>query len=191
MKKPMYKNESWLGKTIGKYTITGFGGKEKYKSQTVEMWKVKCECGTEKKLSKWHLIYGHVSGCSDCVGDRIRFSDCKNWNSEAKNVTGMYYGKIKAAAEKRKIPFNITREEMDDVFQSQNGKCKYLGLPLYFETHGIKGNASLDRIDSSKGYTKQNIQWVHKDVNTIKWDLSHEAFIGICKTIAENFNGKQ
>jgi hypothetical protein len=101
----------------------------------------------------------------------------------------MYFHKIRKAAEKRSIPFLITREEMDDVFQSQGGKCRYLGVPLTFETHGKRGTASLDRINSKLGYSKDNIQWVHKDVNTIKWDLSHEDFVRICKTISENFNG--
>lgn len=186
---PSYKGESWLNKRVGLYTVIGVGEKAKYTNQKVTLWKVKCDCGSQKQISKWHIIYGNVMGCCNCIKDRVRFDDCKNWNSTAKNVTGMYFQKIRKSAEKRNIPFAITREEMDDVFQQQNGKCRYLGLPLSFETHGKKGTASLDRINSKLGYTKDNIQWVHKDVNTIKWDLSHEDFVRICKTISENFNG--
>lgn len=188
--KPLYKGQSWLGKQIGKYTITGVGKRVQYESQncSTELWKVKCACGAEKEISKWHLVYGNVTGCSSCVKDRIRFSESKNWNSSAQHVTGMYFHKIKACAEKRGLHFGVTREELDDVFISQEGKCRYLGIPLSFETSGTKGTASLDRIDSKLGYTKDNIQWVHKDVNVIKWDLSHEEFVRICKTISENFN---
>lgn len=60
-------------------------------------------------------------------------------------------------------------------------------MELAFEFSGCKGTASPDRIDSSLGYTKDNVQWVHKDVNTIKWDLSHDRFVKLCKTITENF----
>ena len=186
----LYKGKSWLNKKIGHYTVIGEGIPQKYKSQSskTETWKVKCDCGTIKDISKWHIVYGNVSGCEHCIKDRICFDTCKNWNSEAKSVTGMYFGKIKAAANKRKIPFNITREEMDEIFQKQNKKCIYTNMELYFESHGKKGNASLDRINSLLGYTKENVQWVHKKVNIIKWDLEHKDFINFCKLVTENYN---
>jgi hypothetical protein len=56
---------------------------------------------------------------------------------------------------------------------------------LHFGNNTIRGTASLDRIDSKLGYNINNIQWVHKDVNTIKWDLSHDKFIEICQIITE------
>lgn len=45
------------------------------------------------------------------------------------------------------------------------------------------GTASLDRIDSSKGYIEGNVQWVHKYVNVMKWDFSMEEFLDICRKI--------
>ena len=42
--------------------------------------------------------------------------------------------------------------------------------------HNDSKTASLDRIDSSKGYTEDNIQWVHKDVNQMKMDLPEQRF---------------
>jgi hypothetical protein len=44
--------------------------------------------------------------------------------------------------------------------------------------------ASLDRIDSSKGYIEGNLQWVHKDVNIMKMDLSQVEFIDYCVKVA-------
>jgi hypothetical protein len=46
--------------------------------------------------------------------------------------------------------------------------------------------ASLDRIDSSKGYFKGNVQWIHKDLNVMKMDLTEEKFIDYCKLVYEN-----
>jgi hypothetical protein len=46
--------------------------------------------------------------------------------------------------------------------------------------------ASLDRIDSSKGYVIDNVQWLHRDINMMKQRFSQEYFINICKHIAEN-----
>ena len=45
--------------------------------------------------------------------------------------------------------------------------------------------ASLDRIDSTKGYIDGNIQWVHKRINTMKMDMSQKDFIDFCKQVAQ------
>ena len=49
--------------------------------------------------------------------------------------------------------------------------------------------ASLDRIDSTRGYTVDNIQWIHKDLNRMKWNLPNDYFINIC-TLVANHNKK-
>lgn len=46
-----------------------------------------------------------------------------------------------------------------------------------------KQTASLDRIDNTKGYTEDNVQWVHKIINKMKSDLTQEDFIMWCKRI--------
>lgn len=43
--------------------------------------------------------------------------------------------------------------------------------------------ASLDRIDSSKGYIEGNVQWLHKDINRLKINYSDEDLIQICLEI--------
>ena len=46
--------------------------------------------------------------------------------------------------------------------------------------------ASLDRIDSSKGYIEGNVQWVHKRVNLMKGNMSTENFIEWCNLVVKN-----
>ena len=48
----------------------------------------------------------------------------------------------------------------------------------------IRKTASLDRIDSNKGYTKDNVQFVHKDINWMKQDFEQNKFIEYCKKVA-------
>jgi hypothetical protein len=50
----------------------------------------------------------------------------------------------------------------------------------------VEHTASLDRIDSSKGYCEDNVQWVHKDINRMKNTFDQDYFISLCKLIAEN-----
>ena len=45
-------------------------------------------------------------------------------------------------------------------------------------------NISIDRIDSSKGYTKDNIQLVCASLNNMKMDLKNKHFIQLCKLVA-------
>ena len=47
-------------------------------------------------------------------------------------------------------------------------------------------NASLDRIDSSKGYIEGNVQWVHQNINMMKNKFDNQYFIEMCKLITKN-----
>jgi hypothetical protein len=71
------------------------------------------------------------------------------------------------------------------VFVKQQNKCAISGV-LIVLTPKSSRTASLDRIDSAKGYTTDNIQWVHKTINIIKWNLSCDQFIKWCKIVARN-----
>jgi hypothetical protein len=67
-------------------------------------------------------------------------------------------------------------------------KCALSGLELTFESDSKKSidrNASLDRIDSKKGYIKGNVQWVDKRLNVMKMDLSLDFFLNACKMVTE------
>jgi hypothetical protein len=79
------------------------------------------------------------------------------------------------------------RDELYELFKSQKGKCAYTGRRL------IPGkNTSLDHKmpRSRRGSHKaENLHFVHKKINTIKRDLSHEEFIGLCRQIAERTTG--
>lgn len=60
------------------------------------------------------------------------------------------------------------------------------GTSNYDET-----TASLDRIDSLKPYNIDNIQWVHKIVNFMKYNLSEDDFLFYCEKIVENAKNKR
>ena len=151
-------------------------------------WKVRCiSCNREKSLSFGKLLGNYQSGCRACLSERFSGSNSHRWSGGplVTNVPSMYFHKLKSSAEKRKINFDLTRDDLENKFIEQNGKCIYTNYDLHFGNNIIRGTASLDRIDSKLDYTISNVQWVHKDVNTIKWDLSHDRFIEICQIITE------
>lgn len=49
----------------------------------------------------------------------------------------------------------------------------------------VMQTASLDRIDSLKGYTIDNVQWIHKHINYMKIDLTEQEFFHFIKQIYE------
>lgn len=114
-------------------------------------------------------------------------------------ISGSTFHKIKNLAvqrKNRKLEFSITIEYMWNLFLEQNRKCVYSDIILTFAKHKKEhtnslGTASLDRIDSSKGYIKGNVQWVHKKINIMKQAMSHEEFIEWCKLIAKKYNRKK
>jgi hypothetical protein len=59
-------------------------------------------------------------------------------------------------------------------------------LPINFAYRvADPSDASLDRIDSSKGYIDGNVQWVHKEVNEMKMQATQNEFIEYCNLVAE------
>ena len=78
-----------------------------------------------------------------------------------------------------------------ELYKKQNGKCAYTGKQLTAIRYAVRGNqhiinkwnVSIDRIDSNKGYTKDNIQLVCAIVNRMKTDLSDTEFLTLCNDI--------
>ncbi|RLD70194.1 MAG: hypothetical protein DRI98_08575 [Bacteroidetes bacterium] len=48
--------------------------------------------------------------------------------------------------------------------------------------------ASIDRIDSNKGYVSDNVQWTCWAVNRAKGDLTNDDFIKLCRAVVERCN---
>jgi hypothetical protein len=110
-----------------------------------------------------------------------------------KDISGHYFACIKNGAKKRNITICITIEFLQELLEKQQYKCVVSGLPISMSRSCKKKHstyseqtASLDRIDSSKGYLSNNVQWVHKDINRMKQNFSEARFLELCKLVAKN-----
>ena len=92
-----------------------------------------------------------------------------------------HYNKFQKSAASRKIDWNLSLEEFESIF---NGFCSLTGWPI--DIGFVETTASLDRIDSSKGYELNNVRWVHKMVNMCKNKYTDQEFINMCIAIASN-----
>ena len=137
-------------------------------------YKCKCECGEIKKYAKSLLISGKQTSCG-----------CNKYgNKTYKNMSRRLVGLFRNAAIAKGKEWDLNLEYLGDLFEKQNGKCIYTGWDLDIGKHNTSKTASLDRIDSSKGYIKGNVQWTHKDVNIAKNALSHECFLKLCDVVS-------
>lgn len=161
--------QNLIGKKFGKLVVIGEAPYRK--TDPGPYWKCKCECGKITEVKTRSLIGGITKTCG---------SISHQWKGY-EEISGRYYSHLKSGARQRDIIFSITLEEMWNEFISQNRRCFFTGELLTF---GQNGTASLDRIDSSMGYVKGNVQWVHKDINKMKNAFSVERFIELCQLVA-------
>ena len=135
-------------------------------------WKCSCECGGTKSVRGSHLKTGFVKSCG-CLATTL---GPKNgmWKGYKDIGAKFWYGikyNAKIRATTKDLPFEITIEDIWEQYLKQDKKCPYTGKELTFlecnEFSG-KSNLSLDRIDSKKGYTKDNIHWIYRPINRFK-----------------------
>jgi hypothetical protein len=142
------------------------------------------ETGIEKPVASTHLVRGSVKAFTV----KIAGSDHHQWNGVGE-ISGNTWNGILRGAKARKIEFSITKEYAWNLYLLQHRKCALSNEIIYFgATNKSPSTASLDRIDSTKGYVEGNVQWLHKDVNIMKNRFTQERFLQLCKSIAEKSN---
>jgi len=140
-----------------------------------------CACGKQSLVDGFSLSKGTSKGCLKC-GQWTGFGELpgKTWKS------------IYSGAAIRDIEISITIEDAWNLFVKQGKRCALTGLPIRFRYRKDSDNpvaiASLDRIDSTKGYVAGNVQWVHKDINIMKQSFGNSHFVELCKLVATNFS---
>lgn len=115
---------------------------------------------------------------------------CSNKSDKRVHHKGWYKGvlrasfahKYKSGAETRGIEWSLDFEDLADLLIEQDFSCALSGLPI--QAMDVSSNASLDRIDSSKGYVEGNVQWVLSEINMMKQQYSQERFIELCCAVS-------
>ncbi len=110
----------------------------------------------------------------------------KNARYTLKKALAAKISYAKGRAKKMELPFDITVDEMLDAYASQQGKCHYTGRPLDYKP-GSPDTLSIDRVDSNRGYVKDNVVLCLWTINLMKQDLDLTEFVSMCKIIAERW----
>lgn len=98
---------------------------------------------------------------------------------------------LKRNSLKRNIPFSLTPDDLLVQWEKQKGKCFYTKKQLSMgriDRKNIKNSTSVDRLDNTKGYEKDNIVFCLYSVNAFKTNHSYEDFINLidCLNLVKN-----
>lgn len=102
-----------------------------------------------------------------------------------KHFSGRVIGKWMLSAKRRGHTWAIEKQDLDEIYDRQGGRCALSGLPMTW-TGSVAYRPSLDRIDSSKGYYKGNVQFLCSIVNLMKNRITERAFLWLCGLITRN-----
>lgn len=161
-----------IGKRIGRLTVVSFHSH----SPKVSLWNCQCDCGNVKVLPITSLHKSGVKSCG-CLKS-IPGQNSYGWTG-FKDISGTKWNTIVTSAKRRNIDVNLSIEEAYSLFIEQNKKCALTGLDIGFAKTD-EHQASLDRIDSSRGYERGNVQWVTQKINIAKQTMSQVDFITLC-----------
>jgi hypothetical protein len=129
-----------------------------------------------------------------------RCRPCNVQRTNAKKTTDLkFYLRVAAASHKRGFSSPrkrrlamiadscICTEVLYDLWVKQDGKCAVTGLPMtHISGQGRVGtNLSIDRIDSTAGYTRDNIRLVCSQVNLMRSSLSDSELVDWCHKVIQ------
>lgn len=143
-------------------------------------WKCKCQCGKSLRLLSSEFSKTKSCGCIFKTCFKFRY---KGFGQ----VSGTFLNKIRHSALKRGLDFDLNAKFLWNLFLKQDKKCVLSGLEI--EILDRKGTASIDRIDSNKGYLQNNVQWTHIKVNMMKQNLTEKEFFELCSIIHRKNEG--
>ena len=140
---------------------------KKYRSTNLESLRAKDRSVKKKSQRKKTKQVSHVSFIGYLVSSVKQ--RCKN-SSTRRN---------------KNLNFDIDKEYVLELYKAQDGKCAITKILM---THSINDleQISIDRIDSSKGYEKGNVQLLCRWVNLAKQDNTNAEIIKCFEKLTEN-----
>lgn len=163
-----------------------------------KLWRCLCDCGNEKFVTTRHLNRNPknstvVRSCG-CLNNNQKLGNNNPYFKGVGKISATYFNRhITKSSKKRSkngsdIEVGVDIKYINNLFEKQGGLCAYtqdeLTLPTKWDDRDY--TASIDRVDSSKGYVEGNIQFVHRHINIMKNVFSEPYFIEMCKKVSNN-----
>ena len=148
--------ENLTGKRFKNLTVIAYSHKDPYGSL---MWRCRCDCGKETIVRSTSLRKGQIESCG-----------CRSKSRKH----GLHRHKLYNVWQGLKTRCNNPNSNRFKYYGGKGIKVceEWLEFNNFFNwavTHGYKEGLTLDRLDSEKGYSLDNCQWVdYKHQNSHK-----------------------
>lgn len=198
----MTKRKDWTGKKYGRLTLVK--PTTKRQSKTI-IWEAICDCGTTTYVRPHDLTSGNTISCG-CFYEETKISNAKK-NAEKGRV---YDPRISSARAAWRNTYSnkdrrLGREGLDfeSFLELSQQPCGYCGRePFRIFNVGLMPQSSyksenqrkdgyfiyngLDRLDNTKGHSRDNVVPCCKDCNLAKRSLSESEFLKLVELIYHN-----
>lgn len=180
------KSRNLIGKRFGKLLVLKSELRLETGNRNRTFYYCRCNCGNER----WYRNSSISSGTKSCgclnrelLSNANKLKVLPNFRAIKTNLYLQYKRKGRRA---RELEFNLTREEFEELIEDN---CYYCGIKPNTKAEKNKQTFfwnGIDRLDSSKGYTKNNCVTCCKDCNKAKCEMSEEDFKMFIKRVYEH-----
>lgn len=176
------------GKIFGKLNVVSLASERSKRGDA--LWICSCSCGVTKRIPGSYLTKGNVDNCG-CETSVRRSKRMRK--PLRRSFIGYQYKAYSNSAKQRNLEFSLT---LDDVENLLFQKCSYCNVDPYAthvrffidgSTETISWNG-VDRVDSNRGYVKDNCVSCCKICNAAKSDLTLSEFSTWVHRLKENFS---
>lgn len=160
---------------------------------------IDCQKKRNNKYGKTHKEYFKQKGIENYEKDK---EENPNFNKERyikykpqyikrkekslNTIYGRMYSLFDAArtrARNKKLSFEIDLDFLLKKFETKEGRCELSGIEFDLKGKRNPFGLSIDRIDSGKGYTKDNVRLVCLMVNLSLNKFGDESFFKMCEAV--------
>lgn len=171
-----------VGNTYGRLTVIESAGSDKnHRAQFL----CKCTCGKTTVVRGVDLRTGNTKSCGCMVNDVISLP-------EGEAAFRKLFRDYKHGADRREYSFELSRNYFRKLTKRNCFYCGTKPSQVQEATNGKYIYNGVDRIDSMKGYSRDNVVTCCKDCNRMKGDMDADKFLALVKKIAaKHFGGGQ
>ena len=178
-------SDSYIGKQFANYKILELDHIDGH----TRWYKVEClKCG-KISIKNIKTIRSSKVGCEECRYTNNGNGKIPTLDAVKNSIRSTYIG----GARSRGLDWQLTKEEFDNIIESN---CYYCGEAPTIHKSDQKFNKTdipyyrtgVDRIDPTKGYTKENCVPCCTTCNRMKSDLSNYSFLYKIKNIYEKLH---
>jgi hypothetical protein len=177
-KKLAYENKKKnIGKKYGRLTVKDYVPGDGYFCE--------CECTNTIYATEPELENGYIVSCGCFRRNRLAYGE---------NAFNRLYGTYKGRMIKRGLEFSLTKDEFRELTKQNCFYCNVEPKQIATSTGRSYGEYiynGIDRIDSSKGYTKDNVVPCCGFCNVAKNNYAQDFFVNKIESIYNNLKEKE